>query len=179
MNRRLVGIGLGLLTVALFIGPIAYAFYSHGWDLKETVAPSGEQIKNIQESIQGAAGGGGSLPMGDLKVVENEITKDSISIGILFPSPFEFPASLENMKWELIHNVEGKKLATLTLQQDNVKLIPGENTQITLAGSTTSDGEKIIENSSQQEILMNMGTGDMIFVFEAYGITVELNMGGR
>lgn len=172
MNKRLLGIGLGLLTVALFLGPIAYAFYSNGWSVKETVSPSDEQISTIQNEIEGVLGGG-SFSQDDFELVENEITSDYITLGFNLSSPFQFEVVLKEISFKISHRQEGVELATVDLESENISLEEGETKNITLSGETTEEGSDIIESSTKRQILANLEMSEMSFEFEAAGITLK------
>ncbi len=167
MKKRLLGIGLGLLTVALFIGPIAYAFYSNGWSVKDTVVPSDEQISSIQNKIQGTLGGG-TFEMGDFELVENVITEDKITLVFSLSSPPKF--SIENMWLTLFYGQDKENLADLSLEKV-------EGKRITLSGQTTDTGKNIIKNSTDKQVLAKLQTGGMSFEFEASGITLIVKRG--
>ena len=52
MKERTLGIGLTLLSIAIWIGPIAAAFGTNGWDIRKTIMPDEGEINAIQNKIE-------------------------------------------------------------------------------------------------------------------------------
>lgn len=173
LNRKALGIGLSLLTIALFVGPIAYAFYTHGWDVEDTITPSEEEIAKIQDRVKSAMGET-SISEEDFKIVGYDITENDITLEVNFSSLFEFESKLKEINLSLYHTGEKENLATVKMQSENITLNRGDNERITLYGETTSEGKDIIQSYSETEILKNLEISRTYFEFEAKGITIEI-----
>ncbi len=151
--------GLRLLGLLLFIGPILVAFSMNGWDLRETVLPSNEEIGLIQNQLNSAVFSRGfSADM--ITYGTPVINGNNVSVDLTFRSPLNVDATI--LSFDVGVNDQGLRVGELHLQ-DGAVMVPANGTvKFTLAG-TYSSGALVDPQADSISVL-----------FEVYGVTIQL-----
>lgn len=165
-----MGIGLTLLTVALWVGPIVAAFGSHGWNLKETLVPSQGQMRNVENHVEGLLGGGDTSE-NVFSVSDFKIDGSDLSMSINFSSPFAFDVTIEEFSGKITK--EDDVLLKNFQLKNEVEARAGENSTLNLTGTLTSEGKKEFESVSDNNLPSGASFSSGIFRFETSGVTVE------
>lgn len=177
MNKRLVGIGLGLLTIALWIGPIAMAFQANGWSLKKTIMPDQEDLNAVQQKIQEAMGQAGFSP--DMfQPVDNNLEGNTLSLTFQFQSPLDSEVKVKEIQLVLLK--DGTEIVTLNMEEDQVVVSPGESEQILVSGELSEEGMALLSQGGAPTGGGFLGGSEMgensYFEFEVKGITLKISL---
>ncbi|KXB07669.1 hypothetical protein AKJ51_00555 [candidate division MSBL1 archaeon SCGC-AAA382A20] len=174
MKRKAMGIGLGLLTVALWIGPVFVAFNSNNWSLKKTVAPSDEEIGDLTEKVESTMEQT-NFPSDVFKVVDNSLQGNVLTLTVQLKSPFSStPVTVKDLKIEL--SSQGKKVTTLEMEEKEVIVKPEESKLVHLSGKLSEKGlEKLVESEFEGGMFGGMEITGGYFEFEVSGVTVEIS----
>lgn len=173
MGEKALGIGLGLLSVALWIGPIAVAFHSHGWNLRETLMPNENQISAIENKVEGLVVD--EISEDYLTVVDKEIdpTTNEFEIVVELDSPLTVSGKLLNISIDVSCESHDVSLGSVELKE-NVVNLPAEGTvTFSLLGSLTSEGNRHIETFHGGN-LPEISISEVLIELELYGINVKL-----
>lgn len=168
MRKKALGIGLGLLSVALWVGPIVIAFGSHGWDLNETVLPSEEQRNNIQNRVENLLGED-NFSEGELTITGGSIEGNNVTLNVEFSSPFGFPLTIENFHAKVSDEKEGIIFATVRIDRE-IKIEKRGTGNFTLSGKLTEEGR------DYENLPRRMRLSEGVFQFRSSGIQVEISI---
>lgn len=176
-NKRILGIGLGLLTLALWVGPIVMAFQTNDWSLKQTLLPGKGQLGGVQSNMQEIINKG--TPSQDsFSLVDNTITEEEISFEIAFTSSLESDMepfdtiNIENASLVMSNRTDNTEIVTLKLEEP-VEIGPGEEKSIILSGTPTAAGKQMIRDAQD--------AGSVMMIFQNSEITggiVRLRIAG-
>lgn len=170
MDKRILGVGLTLLSLALWVGPIVAAFGSHGWSLRQTVFPSEEEMENIQNRVENITGEEDIST--DLFYAESYSgTGSSFTLG--FSSPFNFHVKVINSPNYLTCEEHDIVIANLQMLEDTVEVGPQENARI-LNVTLSDQGVSHLKTSHGSE-LPDFDFSGGPFKFEAAGISVAVS----
>ena len=169
LKKRTLGIGLTLLSIAIWVGPIAAAFGSNGWSLKETVMPKEEEINDIQSRIEETIGGG-NFSDTNIKVSNSSISGKDISLNLEMNSPFSFRAEILEFNFELYDAQIGRKIGHVEMSKEAIILKPEITTNISFQGSLSVEINGY--NQIPDQITLSKGT----IKFKASGITATFSI---
>lgn len=182
LKKRALGIGLGLLTVALWVGPIFMAFQTNNWNLKRTLLPSQEGIGGVQSKMRDITGT--PISENSFSLVRQDISEEEISQTIAFTSPLEpnmkplDTISIERMKLKLSDETQGTEIVILELEEP-VEVGPDETKSIVLSGTPTPKGRDIIANIDNparlQELIRSLKISGGIVEVKIAGIRLEIS----
>lgn len=173
MGKRALNAGLGLLTIALILGPIVLAFGTHGWGLRETVFPSENQMDDIRDRVEDLMGDSETNEE-TFSVTGSEINGDDFSVSLDFTSPLNFRIVLEEIEGTLSEG--GVKLGSIELVEENVEIEKGETKSITLDGVLTEQGKSRIKDIHGGEVPADVELSEGILRFRASGVSVEISL---
>lgn len=153
-------LGLKLLGLGFLLGPLLIAFGMNGWDLQATLVNS-QEFQEVEDSIGEMFGEqeGGSIQILTENAFYDNITHQA-RVPVEISLPFSFPVVL--VGFEISGMADGHPVS-LSMKQDHVSLLPGENVVITLEGQIDVD-------ITEAEITQTQGT----ISFEKYGVTIQV-----
>lgn len=161
MGERVLGWGLRLLGIALFIGPFIAAFAAHDWDLQAAVIPSQEEMDEVNERLSGL-------------VVEEGFSEDPFTLGtpifsnntvrvtVEFTSPLKIPIKITNLSASI--SDQGVQLAQVQMEEAEVDVPANGTANFTLIGSFTGESPT------------NPEPTDVNITFELYGVALQVQM---
>ncbi|MQY68082.1 MAG: hypothetical protein GH150_01675 [Hadesarchaea archaeon] len=161
MGERALGWGLKLLGIALFVGPFIAAFAVHNWDLKATVMPSQEEMDEITETISGLFGEGFSEDTFTIGTPTS--SGNTIRIPVGFTSPIDLPIKITDISFAI--SDQGVEVAQVEMEETEVEIPANGTVNFTLIGSYAG----ALPTDPQPT--------DMNITFEAYGVTLQVQMG--
>ncbi len=162
MGERALGWGLKLLGIALFVGPFIAAFAVHNWDLQATVMPSQEEMDELKEMISGLLGEGFSE---DTFILENPTySGGKIRIPVRFTSPLNLPIKITDIS--LTVSDQGVEVAQVEMEETELEIPANGTVNFTLIGPYTGTP------------LTDPQLTDMNITLEAYGVTLQMQVGG-
>lgn len=171
MGKKALGIGLTLLSIALWVGPIVAAFGSHGWSLRDTVVPDQTQMNGIEDRIDGLVKEGSSSE--DLfSFTESNLDGYDVSLNAEFKSPFNFALTIENLEITLTDS--GVELCTVKMTEERIDLEPGGTKSLRLSGLLTEEGKSYLQGG---EVPNDAEISNGILIVEASDITAEISLG--
>ncbi|KXB03136.1 hypothetical protein AKJ48_04195 [candidate division MSBL1 archaeon SCGC-AAA261O19] len=173
LSRRALGIGLALLSIALWVGPIVAAFASNGWNLKETVMPSQDELSRVKDKVGGLTEGGFSE--NTLQIVDNQmdLTTGEFEATLEFESPFNIDVKITEFSFELYCEQHDFKLVPVQLEENEVSIPASAIVQFDIVGSLTSQGRQhIIDNHGGK--LPEPSLENPVFELESYGVTIRM-----
>ncbi len=168
MKKRALGIGLTILSIAIWIAPLATAFGTNEWSMRKTLMPSEEEISDIQERIESVVGGS-ELSEGNFSVTDSRISGRKISLTVEFTSPFPFSIKMLNFDIELYDQDLGVTFAQMGMEEPSVKLDPHETKTITLEGNLTDDAQ------GYERIPDHVTFSNVTLKIKVSGITIEFS----
>lgn len=113
-----MGTGLFLLSLALSLGPLVYAFSSHDWNYKPLITPEPNPLKNIK----------GQPIVPESFKIDN--ARESATVTLTSNLPFSL--RIDELSMDILcTDLEGVKLGSMSLQ-DPVLISPGSTESITL-----------------------------------------------
>ncbi|MEA1904522.1 MAG: hypothetical protein U9M97_01395 [Candidatus Hadarchaeota archaeon] len=171
MGERALGIGLLLLSIALYVGPIVVAFGANGWDLKATVMPSQSEMDKVRDKIENVFGGEFSEP----DIVDNTVnlTTGEFSVTFEFKSPFNLDVKITDVSLGFSCEQHDVPLGSAQMEEPEVDLPADGTARFTIVGTLTSEGRRHIEDFHGGD-LPGIALTDEIFEFEVYGVTVRV-----
>lgn len=104
MGKRGLGIGLFLLSLALSLGPLIYAFSIHDWNYGPLITPEPNLIEEVK----------GKKPI-DIKTPEYDLAEGTVTVEVSSRIPFSL--RVEELTIDLICDPIGSKLGSLSLQE--------------------------------------------------------------
>jgi len=159
-RARALGIGLKLLGLAFSIGPLLIAFSINGWDVQATLFNT-EEFQPLEGETAGffGEGEGAGVEIDQAGVEYDNITK-IVRVPVTISLPMNF--SIDLTEFTLSGIVDGQSI-NLTMEEEKVKLVPGENALIHLIGTVGVD-------PTSKEIQSTTGT----ITLEKSGVTIQL-----
>ena len=156
-----LGIGLKLLGLAFSIGPLLIAFSINGWDVRATLINQ-EELNEIQSLL----GGLFEKESGGIQINAEDATYDNLTQEFRLPVvlSIDLPFSIDIVDFRLSAQANGQQL-TLSMRENKITLMPGENTEITLVGRVPPE----LYNAELTQIQGSM-------TFEKYGVTIQVTL---
>ncbi|KXA88925.1 hypothetical protein AKJ57_06105 [candidate division MSBL1 archaeon SCGC-AAA259A05] len=173
MGERALGIGLGLLTVALWICPIVAAFGSHGWDLKETLMPSETQVSEIKNKVEGLVVEDISEESVTVMNDEVNLTTNEFGIFVELDSPFTVSGKLLNISMKVSCESHDVLLGSGKMRENVVDLPASGTATFYLVGNLTPEGSRHIETFHEGNLPEVSVTGFLVEL-ELYGVNVKV-----
>ncbi len=168
-----MGIGLFLLSIALWVGPIVAAFAANGWDLKATVMPSEDQMSEITDQIEG-------LFDGDFSEDVMEFTDNQINLGtgefrvtVQLQSPFNIDVKIKSISLEVSCEQHDVPLGSVQMEESEVNVPANGTATFTLVGTLTSAAIQHITTVHGGD-LPGINSTDMVLELEFYGVAVSI-----
>lgn len=161
MGERALGWGLKLLGIALFVGPFIAAFAVHNWDFQATVMPSQEEMDELEETLSGLFGEGFSEDTFTLGTPT--FSGNTIRIPVGFTSPLNLPVKITDLSFTI--SDQGVELAQVEMEETEVEIPANGTVNFTLTGSYTGTPPTDPQPT------------DMNITFEAYGVTLQMQVG--
>lgn len=162
MGERALAWGLRLLGIALTIGPLLIALGAHDWDIKAAVVPSEAEIKGVEESVKGVFGEGFSE--NTFSISSPTVTGNTVKVSVQFTSPFNIPIKFKDLSASV--SDQGREIARVQMQEDEVEVPAGATVNFTLVGTYTG----------AQPTNPQLSSADITFEF--YGVTIQARMSG-
>jgi len=150
---------LRLLGIALVVVPILMALAAHGWDVKEAVLPSEEEISQVTERVSGIFGGGFSkdtITFGDPVVSGSRIT-----VLVTFRSPLKVPMKITD--FSVTVSDVGAQPIQLQMQESEVEIPANGAATFTLVGTVPAMPPQ------------NPQMTGISCTFEVYGVSIHLS----
>lgn len=171
MGERALGIGLLLLSIALYVGPILAAFAAHNWDLEATVMPSQSDMDKVRDRIENMFGGEFSEP----DIVDNAVnlTTGEFSATFEFKSPFNLDVKITDVSLGLSCARHDVPLGSAQMEEPEVDIPANGTARFTVVGTLTPEGRRHIEDF-HGGVLPDIALTDGIIEFEVYGVTVRV-----
>lgn len=173
MGKRALGIGLGLLSLALWIGPIVAAFHSHGWDLKKTLMPNENQISAIENKVEGLVVDKISEDALTVENKEANLKTSEFGIVVELDSPLNVPGKLLNISIQFSCESHDVILGSVEMKENAVTLPADGSVTFSLVGSLTPKGNRHIETLHERN-LPEVSITDILVELEIYGIKVKI-----
>lgn len=175
MGKRALGIGLTLLSIALWVGPIAAAFAANNFDLKSTIIPSQQEMNDVKDQLEGIVGDEGfSEDSFNVESSEVDLTSDQFEVVVSFTSPFTVPVTIKEFSGEIVDQ-QDYTLSTFHLKNE-VSISAGGSGQLVFVGSLTSDGKQRIINVYGGNAPSDVSMTNATLKVRLYGISVEVTM---
>lgn len=168
MNKRILGIGLTILTILLWVGPIAAAFASHGWSVKETVMPEEEQINDIEDKVDNLIGGK-ELSSNNFSVIESDIVGEKVDLTIEFTSPFLFSLKIVKFRTSLFDDSRDITIANVEMVESSIETESEGTVTFSLEGTLTDEAKEYTKIPDQ------LSFSEGIFKFIASEISVSID----
>ena len=161
MGERVLGWGLRLLGIALFIGPFIAAFAAHDWDIQAAVVPSQAEMDEVNDRLSGL-------------VVEEGFSEDPLTFGdptysdttirvtVGFTSPLKIPIKITDLSASM--SDQGVQVAQVQMEEAEIDVPANGTANFTLVGSYTGIPPT------------NPEPTDVNITFELYGVTLQLQM---
>jgi len=156
MGERVLGWGLRLLGIALFIGPFIAAFSAHNWDLQAAVMPSQAEMDEVKEMVTGLFGEGfseDSFTLGTPTYPDNTIR---VTVG--FTSPLKLPIKITDFSLTI------SDVAQMQMEEAEVEVPANGTVNLTFTGSYT------------RGVLTDPEPTDVNITFQLYGVTLQVQM---
>lgn len=159
--KKETGLGLGLKLLGLFfaIGPLVIAMGMHNWDIQKAVFDQ-ESLDEVMGQVSSALGGG---EIGSINPTPTDLQIDNVTnevrLGLPFPS---LPFSVTMTDLTFSSTIGGASL-DLSMEAENVLLVPGENTTVYLVGTLSG---------TPADTSFSLGDGNM--TFEKLGVTITV-----
>ena len=161
MGERVLGWGLKLLGIALFIGPFIAAFSAHNWDLQAAVMPSQAEMDEVNERLSGLVAEEGfsedTFTLGDPTYSDTTIR---VTVG--FTSPLKIPIKITDLSASI--SDQGVQVAQVQMEEEEVNVPANGTANFTLIGSFTGEPPTDPEPT------------DVNITFELYGVTLQVQM---
>ena len=161
VGERALSWGLKLLGIALFVGPFIAAFAVHNWDLQATVMPSQEEMDELKERLSGLFGEGFSEDTFTIGTPTS--SGNTIRIPVRFTSPLNLPIKITDLS--LTISDQDVEVAQVEMEETEVEIPANGTVNFTLIGPYTGT------------LPTDPQFTDMNVTFEAYGVTLQVQMG--
>ncbi len=158
MGERVLGWGLRLLGIALFIGPFIAAFAAHDWDLQAAVIPSQEEMDEVNERLSGLVVEEG-FSEDPLTFKDPTYSDTTIRVTVEFTSPLKIPIKITDLSASI-----SDQGVQVQMEEAEVDVPANGTANFTLVGSYTGDP------------LTNPEPTDVNITFELYGVTLQVQM---
>lgn len=134
MSKRILRIGLVLLSILLFIVPVIAAFEVHGWNLESTVMPSEEEISRITDQFDKF-----EEEFEEPELISEEVNEETGEFEIIIDlkSPLEFDVKIIDFHGEFAYDTE--IIGHVQLRDMPVLIGQGAVTRVTLFGVIQPD----------------------------------------
>jgi len=162
MGERVLGWGLRLLGIALFIGPFIAAFAAHDWDIQAAVIPSQAEMDEVNERISGLVVEEG-FSEDPFTLGTPKFSNNTVSVTVEFTSPLKIPIKITDLSASI--SGQGWQGAQVQMEEAEVDVPANGTANFTLVGSYTGDP------------LTNPEPPDVNITFELYGVTLQVQMG--
>lgn len=168
-----MGICLVLLSIALWVGPIVAAFASNGWNLKETVMPSQDELSGVKDKIGGLSEGGFSENM--MQIVDNQmnLSTGEFAATLEIESPFNIDIKITEFSFDLYCEQHDNKLGSVQLEKSEVNIPASTTVQFDIVGTLTSQAIQHITNVHGGD-LPESAFKNPVFELESYGVTITM-----
>lgn len=173
MGERALGIGLGLLSVALWVSPIVAAFHSHDWNLKETVMPNENQISAIENKVEGLVVDEISEDYLTVANKEVNLTTNEFEILLELDSPLNVSGKLLKFSLEVSCERHDVFLGSVEMKKNVENLPAGGTATFALVGSLTPGGNRHIDTMHGGD-LPEVTVTDFLLKLEVYGVNVKV-----
>lgn len=162
MGERVLGWGLRLLGIALFIGPFVAAFSAHDWDLQAAVMPSQAEMDEVNERLSGLVFEEG-FSEDPFTLGTPEFSNNTVSVTVEFTSPLKIPIKITDLSASI--SDQGVQVAQVQMEEAEVDVPANGTANFTLVGSYSGT------------FPTNPEPTDVNITFELYGVTVQVQMG--
>lgn len=171
MGERALGIGLLLLSVALFVGPIVVAFAANDWDFKATMMPSQEELDEVKDRIENMFEAEFSEDM--LNLVSSMVSPSEIRATINFVSPFNVDVKITEISGGISCEEHDVPLGFVHMEEQEVDVPVNGTATFHLVGKYASGGYQHIVDAHGGD-LPDFAPTDMVLELEFYGVTVRV-----
>ncbi|MBS3815684.1 MAG: hypothetical protein KGY45_03880 [Hadesarchaea archaeon] len=175
MKKKALGIGLTLLTIALWVGPIVTAFSANNWNLKSTLMPRQEELQGVKNKFGGVMDEGISEDMFSTENAKVNLSDNEFEVDANLSSPFNIPITIQGFSGKLVDQDYEVIIADIQMDEENVYLPPNGEAQFTIIGTLTQSGSQHIENNYGGEVPPNIRPINLTVELEFYGVLVNVS----
>ncbi len=170
MGERALGIGLFLLSIALYVGPLFIAFAANGWDLEATVMPRQEELDAVEDRVENILGA--EFSERTLNLVSSTVTPTEIRATINFVSPFNVDIKITEISGEMSCEEHHVSFGSVHIEEGEVDIPAYGTVSFHLVGTLTPGGYQHIEDFHGGD-LPDFTITDGVFEMESYGVTLR------
>lgn len=162
MGERVLGWGLKLLGIALFIGPFIAAFAAHNWDIQAAVVPSQAEMDEVNDRLSGLVFEEG-FSEDPFTLGTPIFSNNTVSVTVEFTSPLKIPIKITDLSASI--SGQGGQGAQVQMEEAEVDVPANGTANFTLVGPYSGTPPT------------NPEPTDVNITFELYGVTLQVQMG--